>query len=520
MAGEPSGFRADRPELVLGLVGAGVMGRGIAQVAAEAGIVVRLADARAEAVGEARDFVAGMLRRKAEKGRMSEAEVEAALARLQPSDAGPERGYAAFADCDLVIEAAAERMEVKHAVLRGLEAAVRPDCIVATNTSSLSVTGFAAAAERPGRVAGFHFFNPVPLMKLVEVIGGVLTEDWVLDGLVALAERLGHRPVRTTDTPGFLVNHAGRAFGTEALRIVSEGVCDFAAVDRVMTEAAGFRMGPFTLMDLTGLDVSHTVMESIYYQYYEEPRFRPVQITAQRFAAGLYGRKVGRGFYAYPDGRQAWPEEPAAPEPSDLPVWVSGARPEAAALRELLERSGAAPETGERPSERALCLVTPFGGDATGAAVAEGLDPRRVVAVDLLLGLEGRRTVMTTPVTEAAVRDQARALLAADGGRVTAIQDSPGFVAQRILACIVNVGCEIAQQRIAAPGDIDRAVELALGYPHGSLAFGDRLGPRRILEILENLQAATGDPRYRPSLWLRRRALLDLPLATPEAPAS
>ncbi|MEX0758666.1 MAG: 3-hydroxyacyl-CoA dehydrogenase NAD-binding domain-containing protein, partial [Tistlia sp.] len=331
---------------------------------------VRLADARPEALEEARVFIAGMLQRKAQKGQLAETEVAAALGRLETVGTGAEGGYGRFAGCDLVIEAVAERMEVKHAVLRDLERAVGPDCILATNTSSLSVTGFAAAAERPGRVAGFHFFNPVPLMKLVEVIGGLLTEPWVLDGLAALAERLGHRPVRATDTPGFLVNHAGRAFGTEALRLVSEGVCGFAEVDRIMTEAAGFRMGPFSLMDLTGLDVSHAVMESIYHQYYEEPRYRPVQITAQRTAAGLYGRKVGRGFYAYPEGRQLWPEEPPLPEGDDRPVWI-GAVPAAALdpLRETLSRAGAELESGERPSPRALCLVAPFGGDATGAAV-------------------------------------------------------------------------------------------------------------------------------------------------------
>lgn len=509
-------FDAQGAGLTIGVVGAGVMGRGIAQVALEAGIAVRLADARPEAVEEARVFIAGMLKRKVEKGQLAEPALKAALGRLEALQG---QGYAGFAGCDLVVEAVAERLEVKHAVLRDLEGAVGPDCILASNTSSLSVTGIAAAVERPGRVAGFHFFNPVPLMRLVEVVGGVLTEAWVLDGLVALAERLGHRPVRTTDTPGFLVNHAGRAFGTEALRIVSEGVCGFAEVDRIMTEAAGFRMGPFTLMDLTGLDVSHAVMESIYRQYYEEPRYRPVQITAQRTAAGLYGRKVGRGFYTYIEGRQQWPAEPPQPAPTGRPVWLGAMAPEQAALlRRALQAAGAETESGERPSAEALCLVAPLGGDATGAAVAQGLDARRVVAVDLLFGLEGRRTVMTTPVTEAACRDEALALLGADGARVTAIHDSPGFVAQRILACIVNVGCEIAQQRIAAPDDIDRAVELALGYPHGSLAFGDLLGPRRVLAILEGLQAATGDPRYRPSLWLRRRALLDLPLTTPESP--
>ena len=513
MAFDPNG------EVALGIVGAGVMGRGIAQVAAEAGITVLLADARAEAVEEARAFCADMIRRKVAKGQLAEAAGGEAVARIRPTEAGPERGYAAFAPCDLVIEAVAERMEVKHAVLAGLEEAVRADCIVATNTSSLSVTAFAAKARLPGRVAGFHFFNPVPLMRLVEVIGGVVTEPRVLDALTAIARRMGHHPVRATDTPGFLVNHAGRAFGTEALRIVSEGICDFADVDRVMTEAAGFRMGPFELLDLTGLDVSHTAMESIYRQYYEEPRYRPVTITAQRHAAGLFGRKTGRGFYAYEGGKPQRPPEPAAPAlDRSRPVWIGGRVPAgAAALRRLVEAAGATLETGERPSADALILVTPLGEDATTAALGEDLDPTRSVAVDCLFGLDRRRrTLLRTPVTRPEITAAAHGLLAADGAPVTVIRDSPGFVAQRIVACIVNVGCDIAQQRVAAPADIDRAVELGLGYPRGSLRFGDELGPARILAILEAMHAFYGDPRYRPSPWLRRRARLRVPLATPD----
>lgn len=504
-------FDIDRPDLTIGIIGAGIMGQGIAQIAAEAGITVLLADARAGACTEARGFVADMFARKATKGRMTEAEATAATNRIQVTEAGPDAGYAAFAGCHVVIEAVAERMDIKHAVLAGVEASVSETCIIATNTSSLSVTGFAAAAKHPERIAGFHFFNPVPLMRIVEVIGGVLTEEWVTTGLTSLARRLGHRPVNATDTPGFLVNHAGRAFGTEALRIVGEGVASFADVDRVMTEAAGFRMGPFQLLDLTGLDVSHTVIESIYHQYYQEPRYRPSPITAQRQAAGLYGRKVGRGFYVYTDGKPDMGPEQTVPPLAALPVWLA---PDTRRLADVVRAAGAT--IVATPTADGLCLVTPWGADATTTALDLGLDPTRVVAVDMLFDLQGRRTAMTTPVTTAACRDAAHALLAADGSPVTMINDSPGFIAQRIVAGIVNVGCDIAQQRIAAPDDINVAVEMGLGYPRGSLRFGDELGPRRILSILEAIQAFTGDPRYRPSPWLKRRALLDVPLTTVE----
>jgi len=511
---------AARADLTVGIIGAGIMGRGIAQVAAEAGITVLLADARPEVVTEAVAFCADMIRRKVTKGSLTHEDAEAAIARLRATDAGPDRGYDAFSSCHIVIEAVAERLDIKQVVITALENVVSNDCILATNTSSLSVTGIASKARRPERVAGFHFFNPVPLMRLVEVIGGIMTDESVLDALAAVARRLGHRPVRVADTPGFLVNHAGRAFATEALRIVSEGIADFADVDRIMVDAAGFRLGPFEILDLTGLDVSHAVMDSIYHQYYEEPRYRPVPIVAQRHAAGLFGRKTGRGFYTYVGGHAQKPAEPAVPEvdPTDIRVWISRRYPDAAdALCGVVEAAGARIETGERPSDEAIIMLTPFGEDTTTAALAEDLDPIRSVAVDCLLGLDRRRTLMRTPVTRRDIRDTAHALLAAERYPVTVIRDSPGFIAQRIIACIVNIGADIAQQRIASPEDINTAVEVGLGYPRGSLRFGDDLGPRRILGILDACHAFYGDPRYRASPWLKRRALLNAPLTARDA---
>ena len=505
-------------DTVIGIVGAGIMGRGIAQVAAEAGMRVLLADAEPARVAEAVAACAGLIRRKGEKGQITAAAAEAAIGRIAASDAGPQAGYGAFAPCDLVVEAVVERMDIKHQVLAGVEAAVRDDCIIATNTSSLQVTGFAAAARLPGRIAGFHFFNPVPLMKVVEVIGGVLTADDVLDRLVAIARRMGHHPVRASDTPGFVVNHAGRGYLTEALRIVGEGIASFADVDRVMTEGAGFRLGPFELLDLTGLDVSQPVMESIYHQYFEEPRYRPSVIGATRHLGGLLGRKTGRGFYAYADGKAQKPPEAPVPacDLSALSVWISDADPAAAAaLRALVEGAGARLEDSARPSAGALAVLTPWGEDTGTAALAAGLDPAQVVAVDPST-LGRRRTLMASPAIDPVLRQAAHALLAADGAAVTSIHDSPGFIAQRIRAAIVNVGADMAQQRIAAPADIDRAVELGLGYPRGPLKLGDTIGPARVLAILEALNDFYGDPRYRPSPWLKRRARLGLGLHAPD----
>jgi 3-hydroxybutyryl-CoA dehydrogenase len=499
-----------RSDLSLAVIGAGVMGRGIAQVAAQAGIRVLLHDSRAGAAREAKDAVSAQLERLREKGRIGTEASRRAQANLVIVDS-----LSGIAPCPIVVEAVVEDLKAKRDLFAALEAIVAADCVIASNTSSFSITAIAAACKRPERVAGFHFFNPVPLMKVVEVVDGLLTEPWVGDALTALAKRFGHRPVRAKDTPGFIVNHAGRGYGTEALRILGEGIAEFHAIDRILRDAAGFRLGPFELFDLTGLDVSHPVMESIYRQYYDEPRYRPSPITGQRVNAGLFGRKSGQGFYGHSEGKQEEIPEPPAPNARPESVWVSSLEL-GGKLTELLRPVGTHIDRGARPAARSLCLVAPLGYDATTAALEEELDPARTVAVDCLFPTDKRRTLMTTPLTTPTMRAAAHGLLAADGVPVTVIGDSPGFVAQRVIAQIVNIACDIAQQRIASPADIDAAVTLGLGYPRGPLAWGDALGPGKILKILERLLDFYGDPRYRASPWLKRRARLGVSLLTPE----
>ncbi|MDB5786217.1 3-hydroxyacyl-CoA dehydrogenase [Caballeronia mineralivorans] len=501
----------------LGIVGSGAMGRGIAQIAALGGLSVRLYDTNQQAIAAARDYLADTLSKLAAKGKLNEADAHAALARIHAAGA-----IGDLADCDVVIEAIVEKLEIKRELFRELEGVVGEQCILASNTSSLSITAIAAGCAKPERVVGLHFFNPVPLMKVVEVIDGLRGDPTAGDALMALGRQMGHTAVRAKDMPGFIVNHAGRGMNTEGLRIASEGVASFADIDRIMREQAGFRLGPFELLDLTALDVSHPVMESIYHQFYEEPRFTPSPITGTRLAGGLIGRKVGEGFYKYVDGKQQIPDE--APAPTTLPrrVWVS--RSSAHAREEVFKliakmEANVTIDSGGTPALDSLIIVTPLGHDATTACVAEKLDASRTVAIDTLFPLAdaARRTIMTTPATTAEFRDAAHALFAFDGVPVTVIRDSTGFVAQRVVATIVNIGCDIAQQRIATPADIDLAVTLGLGYPHGPLALGDALGASTLLTILRNMQAVLGDPRYRPSPWLTRRAQLGLSLTFDEA---
>jgi 3-hydroxybutyryl-CoA dehydrogenase len=491
----------------VGIVGAGAMGTGIAQMAAEAGASVRLVDARAGAAADAVRRLGELWDGLAAKGKRPAADVAACKARLSAAE-----GLAALAGCDLAVEAIVEDLSAKRALFAELEGVVGDDAVLATNTSSLSVTAIAAGCRRPERVAGWHFFNPVALMKVVEVIGAARTAPEVLDRLAAFAEGFGHRAVRCLDSPGFVVNHAGRGFGTEALQIVAgEGVAGFADVDRALRDQAGFRLGPFELFDLTGLDVSQPVMEQIFRGFAMEPRFRPSWLLRQRLEAGLLGRKTGEGFYRYPDGRKTEPAEtrPAAVPPR--PVFLAPMAEEARAALEAIVRAAGWP-LAAAAGEGVLVLAAPVGLDATAEALRLGLDPRSAIAVDALFGLAKRRVIMAPPGGARDALAAAGALLSADGTPVTAIRDSAGFIAQRVVATIVNIASDMAQQAIAAPADIDDAVRLGLGYSAGPLTLGDRLGPARIVAILDAIHARSLDPRYRASAWLRRRAELGLSL--------
>lgn len=501
----PRGLEEREPYMRIRVVGAGTMGRGIAQWAVTAGHTVELADARPEAVAEAVSFVRAMLERAVEKGRTSRAEADRAAAALLALDSP----YATAGDGaapELVIEAVLEDLEVKAELFTGLERMLPASTVFATNTSSLSVTRIGARLADPGRLAGLHFFNPVPLMRLVEVVPGAATRESLVELLVALVADSGHRPVTVADTPGFLVNHAGRGLVTEAFALLEESVAGHPAIDRIARDVLGLRMGPFELMDLTGLDVTASVMDTVWDGFRHADRLRPSYLPANRVAAGLYGRKSRRGFYAYGDGEAG----PSLPEPR-----IEGGDAERAVRVTGSELAGLA-TSGATPDD-ALVLVPTWGTSVAAAVADEGLPAERTLGVDPLSLGTPRRVLAVTPATrDDAVRD-AVAVLARDGHPVTVVRDTAGSVAQRLLASVVNVATGIAERGIAAPGDIDTAVTLGLGYPRGPLAWADTVGSARILALLRALARETGDPRYRPTPWLTHRAGLGLPLSTPMA---
>ena len=499
----------NRPDLTVGVVGNGAMGRGIAQVTAQGGIKAILFDAAEGGAAKAKAAIVDILKGLAARGRLSEADVAKTEANLVVAD-----GLADLKGCHIVIEAVFENLEVKQKLFGELEAMVAPDAILASNTSSIRIASIARSLKHRERICGMHYFNPVPLMKLVEVIRAAETAQWVVAAMTALGQRQTRVPVVVGDTPGFLVNLGGTAIGTEGLRICQEGRASVAQVDAVMRDTCGFRMGPFELMDLTGIDVNFPARKIIYEGFFHDRRMTPSPYHENLYAAGKLGRKTGGGWYAY-DAKGA-KVDPGADYATDAAPATSVVimDPHNKKLTSLIAHDGARMLGAD--DGKSSILVAPIGKDCTTTAVELELDPKRTIAVDLTGDTGKRITVMTAPGADKAVLDSAVALFAKSGTKVTVIRDSPGFIAQRMCAMIANLGCEMAMIGIASSADVDTAMTLGLNYPRGPLALADWLGVKQCHEMLLQMQAITGDDRYRPSQWLRRRAMLGMSATTPE----
>lgn len=491
---------------IVGVVGAGAMGRGIAQVAMTGGMQVLLFDAVAGAAARARDAINAQFDQLVGKGRMGAPEAEAAKGRLTLADR-----LEALAPADLVVEAIVENLPMKQEVFRQLESIVRPDCLLASNTSSLRIASIASVCGERGRVGGLHFFNPVPLMKLVEVIRAPGTSDATIAALTEAGQRMGRTPIVVQDSPGFLVNLGGRAYTQEALRIVSEGVATPAQVDAVMRDGWGFRMGPFELMDLTGIDVNFPVSQIVHEGYFYDRRLATSPLHQLLKESGQFGRKTRRGFFEYDTNGQSLAESPDSVSDASPASRIVLAEQDDA-LGELLRSFGFEVSTFDDGDGPILCA--PLGEDCSSYAARLGLDHRRLFGLDIAGKLDKRVTLMRPPGARPDLLDGVVAGLQKAGRAVTAICDSPGFIGQRIAAMVANLGCEMAQIRIAKPEDIDKAMTLGLNYPFGPLALADAMGVETVHTIMTQLQVITGDDRYRPSLWLRRRALLGLSALT------
>ncbi|KVA22258.1 3-hydroxyacyl-CoA dehydrogenase [Burkholderia ubonensis] len=488
------------PAAVVGVIGAGAMGAGIAQVAAAAGHPVLLYDLNEAACDKALAGIRAQFARLAEKGRLDPAQAQAAANRVSAV-----RALADFAPAALVVEAAAERLDVKREIFATLERHVDDACLLATNTSSISITAIAAGLRAPQRVAGLHFFNPAPLMALVEVVSGLATAPEVAQALYDTAAAWGKRPVLAKSTPGFIVNRVARPYYAEALRVLNEQGGAPASIDAVMREAGGFRMGPFELMDLIGHDVNFAVTESVFRAYFNDPRFTPSLIQQELVNAGFLGRKSGRGFYSYADG--ATPPAPDVEPPCDAPASVTLFAQDgpADALRARIAERVAGARHAHAHSDDLLAtagrasIALTDGRTATERAAQTGVAD--LVLVDLARDYAQAGLVALTRAlqcSDAAYAD-AVGLFQQAGFRVVGLADVPGMIVMRTVAMLANEAADTVNQGVCSPADLDLAMEKGVNYPCGPLAWADAIGIARVHRVLSHLAASYGEDRYRVS---------------------
>lgn len=498
---------------IVAVVGTGAMGAGIAQVAAAAGHVVRLLDNRPGAAAKAIDGIRAQFGKMAEKGKLTAEAATAAGQRLQAVE-----NLADLAGCALVVEAIVENLEAKQKLYADLEAIVAADCIFGTNTSSISVTAIGAALKHPERLAGLHFFNPAPLMALVEIVSGLATDRAVADTLFATAAAWGKTPVHAKSTPGFIVNRVARPYYAEALRLAQEGAADYATIDAVMREAGGFRMGPFELMDMIGHDVNFAVTNSVWRAFYNDQRFLPSLLQQELVDAGFYGKKSGRGFYDYRDGavKPTAQTEAAQTPAGKITVFGESTVPQgdffqgaAEALADRLMHSGLsfsrAPETDGRIADIGLAtLYISDGRSATQRAAETGI--ANTVLIDLALdyATASRIAIAAAEQCEPAAINSAVGLLQAAGFAVSRFLDVPGLAVMRTVAMLANEAADAVNQGVCSETAADSAMRLGVNYPQGPLAWADAVGAGHICDVLANLGTCYGEDRYRISPLLQR----------------
>jgi len=488
----------------IGVVGAGAMGSGLAQVAAQAGLEVLLYDIAEKPLEVGLSRVAASLDRLVQRGKLDAAERDAVLGRITTT-----KTLGDFLHIEFIIEAAPEVMELKKEIFQKLDHILGPQAILATNTSSLSVTEIAELTYRPDRVCGMHFFNPVPAMKLVEVVRGAQTSAETLRRTTEVAELLGKTTVQVKDTPGFVVNRVARPFPGEALRLLGENVASSRQVDRVARLAGGFRMGPFELMDLVGMDINLAVNRSVFEQFFYEPRFRPHPLQAQMVKANRLGRKTGAGWYRYegdhavdgPEGA-VFSSDPC-PRPDGLEtVCIHG---DDGLVRLARERGY---KLTDDPGAADLVLVEASRITTTEAA-ADLPDPARVVGFGGVPSVALRQLTEVAPGlrTAPAAWQAAEAFFHSLGRDTEVIHDGPGLILPRLIACLANEAAFALMEGVASAADIDTAMGLGVNYPRGPLAWADEIGPDVILTILDHLHRFTGEDRYRPCPYLRKLVL-------------
>jgi 3-hydroxybutyryl-CoA dehydrogenase len=499
-------------QVVLGVAGAGTMGSGIAQLGCAAGMRTVLHDPLGEALARGCEAVEAGLSKWVDKGRVDRS------ARDLLDGASD---LAGLAGCDLVIEAAPERPELKRELFARLSEVLGDQAVLATNTSSIPVTSLAGAARRPENVVGMHFFNPPPLMRLLEVIRAVQTGEAALALACEVGEAMGKQVILAADGPGFLVNRCGRPFFAEALRLLQEGVAGHEEIDRICRMGGGFRMGPFELMDLVGVDVGFEVAKSFTELSFGEPRWKPNPIQARMVAAGRLGRKSGRGYYDYPGQgphRPPDPEPPAMGGGDGTPVAILGTGPVAEALRERARTAGyelrdGAPaelviDAGVEPAAR-LPGGAPVLALCAGASLAARGEPG-TIGFQLSGPLDETRLVELTklPSAHSFAAESAEEFFARLGLAAAWVEDAPGFVLGRVACQLVNEACFAVGEGVGTEEDVDTGLTLGLNHPRGPFAWLEAIGVEHVCSVLDGLWRERREERYRIAPLLLRRAML------------
>lgn len=481
----------------VGVIGAGAMGAGIAQIAAAAGHAVRILDAREGAAAQAIESIQAQFSKMAAKGKMTDQAAQAARQRLMPA-----ANVAELADAGLVIEAIVENLEVKRALFASLENVCNDTCIFATNTSSISVTSIAATLKNPSRLVGMHFFNPAPLMALVEIISGLASSQAHAVTLFETAKAWGKTPVYAKSTPGFIVNRVARPFYAEALRLLNEGAADCATLDALMREAGGFKMGPFELMDMIGHDVNFAVTQSVWRAFYNDPRFLPSLIQQELVEAGHLGKKTKQGFYSYAQDSTPPVAQTQAPANCPKDITLFGRSAAVKALAQRLETAGVAFRWGETADAcfaqaDGVRLYQTDGRSATHRSQATGVD--QLVLCDIALDYHKATRMGICAAHQADVQalQVATGLLQAAGYHVSCLNDVAGMAVMRTVAMLANEAADAVNQGVCDAAGADTAMRLGVNYPCGPLAWADAIGIQNIHQVLKHLGDFYGEDRYR-----------------------
>jgi 3-hydroxybutyryl-CoA dehydrogenase len=501
------------PGSTVAVIGAGAMGAGIAQIAAMYGHRVQLHDTRIGASDAAKQSIGKALAALVAKGRLARESADAAVARIATVVTLPDTCVA-----QLVVEAIVEDLAAKRELFERLEHIVAPECILASNTSSFSITALAGGLKHPGRVVGMHFFNPAPVMPLVEIVSGLATAPEVAATIESTATAWGKSPVRATSTPGFIVNRCARPFYAEGMRLLMERAADPATIDAVMREAGGFRMGPFELMDLIGLDVNLAVTKSVWEAYFRDPRYAPSILQQELVSAGYLGRKTGRGYYDHAQGaaKPAPQSETAQAKPAR--ITVHGDLGVAVPLAQRMAAGGVAVESAPADSRFAggaihvaghaggAWLALTDGRTATNRVGATGV--RDLVLFDLAydFAIAARLAIARADTCGDAAYAIAVGALQAAGIAVSRFDDVAGLAVLRVVAMLANEAADAVVQGVAAPDAIDLAMQKGVNYPRGPLAWGDVIGAAMVRDTIANLAAHYGEDRYRVSPLVARRA--------------